>query len=144
MTSFNRIMPSSSGYKNNNIHKGSIFSPSIHIKNAENENKTDEKAAKLLDGSHLSIGSPAAKTRTIVTIEKTIPETYLVLAILVTFFFNIPCGLFAVCASVGAKNAYTRGDFKGGMCRSRLSLFLSLMGMLSTAVCVIVSVKILL
>ena len=37
---------------------------------------------------------------------RVIPETYLVLSLIVAFFFNLPMGLIAMCISLRARKAY--------------------------------------
>ena len=82
-------------------------------------------------------------TTRIPTKKRAIPETYLVLSLIVAFFFNLPLGLIAMCVSFKAKNAYKIGNFKQGECCSMISLCISLFGIFVTA-CTIIGMILLL
>ena len=69
-----------------------------------------------------------------------IPQTYLALSLLVALFFNLPFGLLGACVSLTARRAYVSGRARAGDCRARWALTIDLLGMLVSALIVIVLV----
>ncbi|GFR84166.1 hypothetical protein ElyMa_005991800 [Elysia marginata] len=65
-----------------------------------------------------------------------IPQTNLMIGLLVTCCFNPPLGIIAMAISLRAAEAYRDGDPKKGACRARLSIIISLISIMLTMVVV--------
>ena len=110
-----------------------VFSPSQHM-----DMMVVSRSLNPPDTSHLSLPTPSRQTK------HAVPETYLVLALIVSFFFNLPFGLIAVCVSISSKKAYEIGNVSGGDWRAIMSLCISLLGIFFTALLIIVIITLLL
>lgn len=67
-----------------------------------------------------------------------LPQTYLVLAMTVAICFNCPFGCTAAMFSMSSVTAFRKGDTAGAKKRARISLILSVLGIISTMVVVVV------
>jgi hypothetical protein len=116
--------------------RGVVFSPTQHLP------ATPANSLNPPDSSHLGLPQPAPRHHG--RVKSYEPETYLVLALIVSCFFNLPFGLAAVCVSLAARRAYRGGNMAGGDWRAITSLCISLLGIFVTALLIIVVITLLL
>lgn len=67
-------------------------------------------------------------------------ETYFTLAAIVTACFNCPIGIVAILCSMSSSHAYSAGDVKTGRFRAKMTLVLSMFGIVSTGIIVMIVV----
>ena len=118
------------------LTRGVVFSPSQHLA----DHAQCQQPLNPPDTSHLNLPNtqPGRAKR------QYEPETYLVLALIVSCFFNLPFGLVAVCVSMASREAYRGGNLSSGDWRAILSLCISLLGIFVTALLIIVIITLLL
>ncbi|XP_059177181.1 uncharacterized protein LOC131956665 [Physella acuta] len=78
-------------------------------------------------------GKPPSQTKPELT---AIPQTNFAIGLLVTCCFNLPFGLLALYFSLRAAAAYRDGQNERGAIRAKVSIFLSLMGIMLTMILV--------
>ena len=84
-------------------------------------------------------GQPVGQHTTVVVQQRDPkPPNFLVLAIFTTICCNLPLGIVAIILSVLSDNAYGDGDMEGARKKGKISMILSIIGILLTLIIIII------